>query len=280
MSLSLRELAESLQLEFRGDGDTEIDGVASLESAGERDLSFIQHKSYRTQLDASRCAAVVVSPELAAAAGERPLLVSDNPHFSFVEAIDVLGLVSAARPDIHPSAQVAASARLGDGVSIGALAVIGERVSIGRGSSVGAGSVIGDVARVGEDCCLHARVSLLRGLQVLIGFGYEVLVEHGADIGFLGETRAFVHQLSLVKQLHRRQALDAEMRRQFALLVGVDLGHLELAGVFVGQFLEDRSEILTGLAPVGPEVDQHRFLERFFENQILEILHADIVNIG
>ena len=64
MSLSLRKLAELLQLEFRGDGEIEIDGVASLEKAGETDLSFIQHQQYLPGLENSRCGALIVTAEL------------------------------------------------------------------------------------------------------------------------------------------------------------------------------------------------------------------------
>ena len=70
------------------------------------------------------------------------------------------------------------------------------------------------------------------------------------------------------------------MAGEFAFLIGIDLGQLELAAVFPGQLRQHRHDGLAGFAPVGPEIDQHRLFEGFLQHQLLEILHADIVNIG
>ena len=52
------------------------------------------------------------------------------------------------------------------------------------------------------------------------------------------------------------------MRGQFLLFLGIDLGEYEFARVFVDQFCEHRHYSLTGFAPVGPEIYQHRLFER------------------
>ncbi len=52
---------------------------------------------------------------------------------------------------IHPTAQVDASARLGDNVSIGAYSVIGAEVQIGTGTRVGPHVVIEGPTRIGRD---------------------------------------------------------------------------------------------------------------------------------
>ncbi len=70
------------------------------------------------------------------------------------------------------------------------------------------------------------------------------------------------------------------MAREFALLVGIYLGQLEFTGVCLGQFRQHRHDRLAGRAPVGPEIHQYRLVEGFLQHQLLEILHADIVNIG
>ena len=169
MSLSLQQLAEALQLEFSGDADVEISNVASLESATEQDLCFLLHKRYLADLAASDCAAVILPAEFADQADARAMLIASDPQYSFVRAIGLLGLETAPRPaaGIHPSAQVAASAKLGDSVSVGPLAVIGEEVVIGDRCTVGAGAVIDRSASVGVDCRLHSRVTL--GHSVRLG---------------------------------------------------------------------------------------------------------------
>jgi len=180
MTLKLQQLAEALQLEFRGDPDIEISGVATLQSAAAGDLCFVQRRTYLPDLARSACAAVLLPGELAAEVEGRAILISEDPQLSFVMAIEALQLVPAPpAPGIHPSAQVAASARVPDDAAIGALAVVGENCVIGSGTRIGAGCVIEDGVRIGDACCLHARVTLAR--EVVLG--NRCIVHSGAVIG-------------------------------------------------------------------------------------------------
>ncbi len=180
MSLSLQQLARALELEFRGDAEHIIEGVASLESAAVSDLCFIQHKRLLPVLESSSCAAVILPPDLADSVDNRSVLISDNPQHSFVEAIHLLDLAPAEPvAGIHPSAQIATSARLGDGVSVGALAIIGDQVEVGPDSTIGAGSVLEQACRVGDSCLLHSRVTLGRGVVI----GDRCILHSGAVIG-------------------------------------------------------------------------------------------------
>jgi UDP-3-O-[3-hydroxymyristoyl] glucosamine N-acyltransferase len=180
MSLKLRQLAEALQLEYRGDAELEISGVAAPGNAGSGDLCFIQRPAYLQDIAASDCAAVLVPAELAAEIDDRAILIADDPQFAFVQAIELLQVEVEPPPaGVHPSAQVAASARLGDGVAIDALAAVGEGAVIGRGTRIGAGCVIGNHVEVGDDCRLHARVTLSRGVVL----GDRCILHPGAVIG-------------------------------------------------------------------------------------------------
>lgn len=55
-------------------------------------------------------------------------------------------------------------------------------------------------------------------------------------------------------------ALDAELLHQHLVGVDIDLGEEETAVVFDGEPLEDGAQLLAGLAPLGPEVDDDRDL--------------------
>lgn len=59
---------------------------------------------------------------------------------------------------IHPTAIVAATAKLAQGVSVGPHVSIGENAQIGAGTSIGAGVRIGDNCNIGADCILHPNV--------------------------------------------------------------------------------------------------------------------------
>lgn len=181
MSLNLQQLAKALKLEFRGDAQLEVNGVASPKSALAGELCFIQDRKYLGDINASNCSAVMLPLELAGDVGGKSLLLSDNPQYSFVEAIKVLGIESQSHDGegIHPSAVIADTARLGAGVAIGALVVIEDDVEVGSGTSIGAGSIIERSAVIGSQCHLHSRVTL----GSAISLGDRCILHSGVVIG-------------------------------------------------------------------------------------------------
>jgi UDP-3-O-[3-hydroxymyristoyl] glucosamine N-acyltransferase len=181
MSLKLQQLAKALKLEFRGDAGLIINGVASSRSARAGDLCFMLSKKYVDGVTASNCSAVILPPQMADAIEDKALLLSENPQYSFVNAIKALGLEPKPRSEvaIHPSAQISTSAKIGKGVSIGAMAVIEDDVRIGADTSVGAGTVIERSAVIGSQCILHSQVTLGREISL----GDRCIIHSGAVIG-------------------------------------------------------------------------------------------------
>jgi UDP-3-O-[3-hydroxymyristoyl] glucosamine N-acyltransferase len=191
MSLNLHQLAKALQIEYRGDADLLISGVASPASAVSGDLCYLLHRNTLGEIAASQCSAVILSPQLGEQVKDKSLLLSDNPHFSFVRAIDILGLEGASRESgVHPSAQIAPGASLGQGVSVGANAVIEDAAEIGAHSMIGAGSVVGRGAIVGSNCHLHSRVTLAPAVRL----GDRCILQSGAVIGADGFGLVFHQQ--------------------------------------------------------------------------------------
>lgn len=198
---TLGKLAEQLQLEFTGDADLPIEGLAPLESAEAGKLSFLANPKYRAQLRQTRAGAVIVKPEFAA---DCPVacLLSPDPYLSFARASALFADEPRPAPGIHPSAVVADSARLADGVAVGANAVVGERADIGRDTVIGPGTVVGDDVRIGSDCLLHANVTLYHGVRL----GDQVTIHSSAVIGGdgfgfapSGEGWVKIHQLGSVR---------------------------------------------------------------------------------
>ncbi len=181
MSLNLQQLAKALKLEFLGDAGLMVNGVASPTSARAGELCFVQDRKYLADISASECSAVILTAELAGDISDKSLLVSDNPQYSFVEAIKALGIETQQQGSgyIHPTAVVADTARLGKGVTVGALVVIEDDVEVGSGTSIGSSSIIERSAKIGGQCHLHSRVTL--GAAVKLGDG--CILHSGVVIG-------------------------------------------------------------------------------------------------
>jgi UDP-3-O-[3-hydroxymyristoyl] glucosamine N-acyltransferase len=181
MSLSLQSLATSLDLNFEGDPESIIQGVGSLSNATTSDLCFIQNEKYRERLANSVCSTVIVPLNFESLKIDKQCLFSANPQFSFVQAIHLLEpqLADPSLAPIHPSAQISDSAKLGLGVTIGALVVIGDNVVIGADTSIGPGSIIERNVKIGSHCLLHSRVTLCHEVDI----GNNCILQSGVVLG-------------------------------------------------------------------------------------------------
>jgi UDP-3-O-[3-hydroxymyristoyl] glucosamine N-acyltransferase len=164
--VKLSEIAGQFGCELDGDGSLEISGIATLESAGPRDLSFLTNAKYFNDAKTTRASAIIVSldcPPIGV-----PLLKHKNPYLIFAKVIERFFPPGKENAGIHPTAWIADTARLGQGVSIGAHSYVGDdvviddRVVISSGCSLYAGSRIGEGTLIHAGCVVRENVTIGR----------------------------------------------------------------------------------------------------------------------
>lgn len=181
MAATLGSLAELIGADVAGDPERRIEGLRTLEEAGPADLSFLARADYFDAAVASRAAALLVGEPYRDRGEElgKPLLVAAEPKLALARLLDHFAPAEAAGGGVHPTAVVAGSASIGDGVEIGAHAVIGEEVTIGADVRIGAHGVIGDGVEIGDRTRLHPRVTVYGRCRL----GRDCIVHAGAVIG-------------------------------------------------------------------------------------------------
>src|SRR5215470_2044442 len=166
-------------------GGQEVRGLASLDEAGPRHLTFFDNLKYADQLAATKAGACLVSDRFAERVPAHvAALKAAQPFRAFVRiAREWHG--DALRPQswfgtegIAPSAIIDPTARLEDGVVVDPLAVIGPGVEIGAGTVIGAAAVIGPGVKIGRDCNVGAHTAIQAAL-----IGNNVLIHPGCSIG-------------------------------------------------------------------------------------------------
>ncbi len=177
MILKLDQIAKLLNGKLKGDANTEITGVGSVEAAGPGRISFVTSAAYAEKARASRASAMIVADENLEL--PMPLIVVDEPFRAFIRLMQKFHPQTPPSPGIHPSAVVAQDAVLGRDVSIGALAVIDSNTEIRDHAIIGPGCVISERAVVGEDCRLYPQVTLYQGVEL----GRSVIIHSGTVIG-------------------------------------------------------------------------------------------------
>ena len=166
-------------------GGQQVRGLASLDEAGPRHLTFFDNLKYADQLAATKAGACLVGDRFAARVPDHvAVLKAAQPFRAFVRVArewhgDALRPQSWVGNDgIAPSAIIDPTARLEDGVVVDPLAVIGPEVEIGAGTVIGAAAVIGPGVKIGRDCNVGAHCAI----QVAL-IGNNVVIHPGCSIG-------------------------------------------------------------------------------------------------
>ncbi|MBV8053757.1 MAG: UDP-3-O-(3-hydroxymyristoyl)glucosamine N-acyltransferase [Deltaproteobacteria bacterium] len=176
--MKLSELASRLGLELRGDGELEIAAPAPIESAAAGTITFAVGPKYVAALRSSRASAVIVPKEMAGDA-KCALLVSAEPAFDFARVLEIFFPPYRPPREIHPTAIIAANARVGKNSSIGPYCVIGNDVTIGCNAVIHPHVVIYPGVNIGDDFICHSQVSIREGVTI----GNRVTILNGAVIG-------------------------------------------------------------------------------------------------
>jgi UDP-3-O-[3-hydroxymyristoyl] glucosamine N-acyltransferase len=175
---SLGELSVRFGLELRGSPEVRVSHVATLADAREGGLSFLANSRYRRSLRETRASAVIL--EAAEAAGcPVAALITPNPYLMYARIASLFHPEPAVESGIHPSAVVAASARIAPSAAVGPLAVIEANVDIGDRVHIGPGCIVQAGARVGADTRLIARVNVYAEVRI----GERCILHAGAVIG-------------------------------------------------------------------------------------------------
>jgi UDP-3-O-[3-hydroxymyristoyl] glucosamine N-acyltransferase len=180
MSLNAKtvsELAAHVGGRVLGDGGVSILRVASLDSAGEREIAYVEDKKFFEAAGQTKASCVITPLD---ADVKVPCRIEvKNPKLSFALIAEVLHPPKKRAPEIHSTAVIATNAKIGDDVFIGAFVCIGETSIVGDRAQIRAGAKIGDHVRIGNDCVIHPNVFLEDGVTI----GNGVILHAGVVIG-------------------------------------------------------------------------------------------------
>lgn len=172
--MKLSDIGAALGCQLAGE-DRDITGVAGMEAAGSADLTFLANPKYAHKVKASRAGAILAAQPMEGIA----TLVSANPYLDFARALALFYQPPAPAPGIHPLASVAATARVGEGASIGAFSVVGENVTIGARAVIHPHVVIYEGVRIGDDFLAHSHAVVREFCRI----GHRVVLQNGVVVG-------------------------------------------------------------------------------------------------
>jgi len=178
MPVSLGELAVRFGCELRGEPDTQVERVATLANADERSVAFLANPRYRVQLAETRAAAVVLNGASAADC-HTAMLLCENPYATYARIAATLHPPPPLTPGVHPTAVVAAGARIDPSAEVGPYVTLANNVTLGPRALIGPHCVLDEDVTLESDVRLVARVTLGPGVRV----GARSVLQPGVVIG-------------------------------------------------------------------------------------------------
>ncbi len=187
---TVQELAEFVGGTYVGMGSTIIDDVKGLQEAGGHDITFAVDP-YTEYLPQVKAGAIIVEREVPA--GDNTLIIVDNPRLAFSQLLLLFHPRQEIVAEIHPTAIIDKTAKIGkntavmpyvvigrqveigDNCSIYPYVFLGDNVKIGKGATIYPGAVIHENCRIGENAVIRAHA-------VIGGEGFGFATKNGKHI--------------------------------------------------------------------------------------------------
>ncbi|QOV22427.1 UDP-3-O-(3-hydroxymyristoyl)glucosamine N-acyltransferase [Anabaenopsis elenkinii] len=166
--------------------DPEITGLAALNEATSGQLSYVEGARFATFVSQTHASALILPQDktLQSQAEERGMawIATPEPRLLFAQAIALFYQPYRPSPEIHPTAVIHPTAKLGNDVYIGPHVVISQKVEIGNGAIIHGNVVIYPDATIGDRTILHANCTIHERTRI----GADCVIHSGAVIGAEG----------------------------------------------------------------------------------------------
>jgi UDP-3-O-[3-hydroxymyristoyl] glucosamine N-acyltransferase len=177
--MTAQEIAKAIGVRLVGKEAVDVRWARSVASADEHSLVFVEDAKWLPEALESRAAVLVTGDFAADNASGKTLLITAQPKLAFARAAALLHPAQKSDGNIHETAVIDPSAKIGRDAAIGPHSVVEAGVEIGARTIIGANCVIGTGVRIGEDCVIKSRVTIYPGTTL----GDRVIVHSGAVLG-------------------------------------------------------------------------------------------------
>lgn len=180
MEFSAKQIAEYIQGVIIGDEESTVHTFAKIEEGIPGALSFLSNPKYTHYIYDTKSSIVLVNKDFQPERDIQATLIKvDNAYESLAKLMTLYEMSKPKKSGIDPLASVAASAKIGKNVYIGAFACIEEGAEIGDNAYIHPHVTVGCNAKVGENTILYPQVTIYHDCRV----GNQCIIHAGAVIG-------------------------------------------------------------------------------------------------
>ncbi|WP_019613178.1 UDP-3-O-(3-hydroxymyristoyl)glucosamine N-acyltransferase [Psychromonas ossibalaenae] len=165
MTYNLAQLAKQLNAQLGGDENLVLERLATFDTAGTGDITFVSDKKLLAKLELCQADAIVLPIELQESYQGNALFM-DNPYVGYALLASLFDTTPNSKAGIAPSAVIDATAVIGKNVAIADNVVIGANVQIADNCQILANTVIGQDSIIGESTKIYPNVTVYHSCQL------------------------------------------------------------------------------------------------------------------
>lgn len=181
--LTSGRIAQLVGGELVGPDSTVIEGFASLEHAGARDVSLLASARYLPYFQHTSAGAVLLPSEFRdVMAGPACRIVVTSPYRAFAQVAELLQGVREPDWGVHATATIGRGTSWKRRLALGEYAWIGSDVTIGADCAIGPHAVVEAKVVIGDHCRIGAHATVHAGAVL----GNRVVLKSGARVGSRG----------------------------------------------------------------------------------------------
>jgi UDP-3-O-[3-hydroxymyristoyl] glucosamine N-acyltransferase len=180
MEITVGQLAKLVGGQVDGNADTVVSTFAPIDEAMPGALTFLSNPKYNHFLYTTQASAVLVGNDFTPEKEYSPCLIRVADVYSTVSALlEKFNANSVTKTGREEPCFVAASAKLGTDVYVGAFAYIGEKASIGNNVKIFPQAYIGDGVEIGDNTIIYAGARLYSNTRI----GKNCILHAGCVLG-------------------------------------------------------------------------------------------------
>lgn len=180
MVFTARQIADFLQGEVVGNPDVTVSDFSKIEEGKTGTLTFLANPKYTAYIYTTEADIVLVNNDFVPDKPVKPTLVKvPNAYKALASLLEMANASKPRKAGQEAMSAVAPSARLGEGVHVGAFAYVDENAAIGDRTVIYPQVYIGENVKVGKDCILYPGVKVYRDCVI----GDRCIIHSGAVIG-------------------------------------------------------------------------------------------------
>ncbi len=172
----LSYLAEFVGGEIFGD-DIVICGISTIDSAKEKELTFLANPKYKKKIFSTNASAIIVKEKIEGL--DKSLIICENPYLAYAKIAHLFYNPPKIKREISPYAFLGEGVKLGKDVSIYPFVYIDDNAEIGDRVTIMPHVFIGQNVKIGEDSFIYPNVTIREDCVI----GKRVIIHSGTVVG-------------------------------------------------------------------------------------------------